>query len=190
MEGCLYWKYKNGVTQIAGLKIEGIVKWRGLKLQGPLYILTWRWLRKKVVNNVHSSLACEMWTICQILGCGFQESGVPVAPGSPPLSISRTARLTGTEWLHSLTCPGYEIRHSVPRQPRASSCRLQAVQSYTYAVVYHVGWWLVWQTSTLWQNNPRCIYKTTGSQFLENGQVFKFRLKTSPEQCDWLSIWL
>ncbi len=39
MEGFLYWKYKNGVTQIAGLKIEGIVKWRGLKLQGPLYTL-------------------------------------------------------------------------------------------------------------------------------------------------------
>ena len=24
---------------MAGLKIEGIVKWRGLKLQGPLYVL-------------------------------------------------------------------------------------------------------------------------------------------------------
>ncbi len=28
------------VPLIAGLKMEGIVKWRGLKSQGPLYIFT------------------------------------------------------------------------------------------------------------------------------------------------------
>ncbi len=27
------------VSLIAGLKIKGIVKWRGLKLEGPLYVV-------------------------------------------------------------------------------------------------------------------------------------------------------
>ncbi len=31
------------VSLLAGLKIEGIVKWRGLKSQGPLYNVLFSW---------------------------------------------------------------------------------------------------------------------------------------------------
>ncbi len=37
MEGCLYWKIYKSCIIIASLKMEGIVNWRGLKSQGPLY---------------------------------------------------------------------------------------------------------------------------------------------------------
>ncbi len=37
MEGYLSGKYKN-CSLMGGLKMEGIIKWRGLKLQGLLYI--------------------------------------------------------------------------------------------------------------------------------------------------------
>ena len=38
MQECLYLKYNNGGYHWQSVsKIEGILKWRGLKSQGPLY---------------------------------------------------------------------------------------------------------------------------------------------------------
>ncbi len=37
------------VSLIAGLKMEGIVKWRGLELQGPLYL---KYIYSQLVTHV------------------------------------------------------------------------------------------------------------------------------------------
>ena len=45
------------VSLIAGLKVEGIVKWRGLKLQAPLYINIYLVL---VHNHDKSHITCNI----------------------------------------------------------------------------------------------------------------------------------